>query len=704
MLEPGKTLIMRWFLTIIIAFVVQIPATTTPILSNVRELKEKRDIGNVNSVSSGRQISGETRNSFYKSEYLKSLPTWVDGDCGDCQNPLVQIMPLQIGGDIPDFKNYVGWESIRNGTRDFVDDYARGMEVVTHFMKANPCADISYEMENPNPYGNPIIHAGPKGQAKYEVRSWAVIEDESGGEKTLVKHVVYEITPLSEPRSTPGGSLQWNDVKEISNQLELVPVVGRVQISHDLIALKNGQIYDSGTEILDWIAEPTDQENCYFNASGESAEINGQTYHGSDGIMIGEFSSMSISGSAVYFDNGDIGKTIRKKETPVSLSIWIDYKSKSPLYVITISNIKNEMGEVLPDNVRIALKVRKGNMRGGEEISDWIAFNTTGGKVAEPILYRPPSCNLYKDDIIDYAGICEFNDSPPSIMEKRYQKNFPLECEDYEATLSIKGSYTKNENNSFERTSNGDVEKGNYSIQEIQEASFYVPLELENAGDMPILNQRWEYYRPLDINLTSFNASHRMRGYEYYNSSGGYGHEATTVRVKNPKNAQIPGKEYLLQSNIILIIDKKTDKVVKIATGGFPVEFCWDETEKTTGRSWNPDGSKPINESSHSTDDQLTNYSPGPVEDPVPDPTFTGISSSMRTYLKDLGTPLPENIEIPEDEEEIPETEPDLLVEFGDGKTFFGGDGKKIIDKSEGSTVHREEFNFAWQVTRKKKQ
>ena len=76
----------------------------------------------------------------------------------------------------------------------------------------------------------------------------------------------------------------------------------------------------------------------------------------------------------------------------------------------------------------------------------------------------------------------------------------------------------------------------------------------------------------------------------------------------------------------------------------------------------------------------------------------------MRTYLKDLGTPLPENIEIPEDEEEIPEAEPDLLVEFGDGKTFFGGDGKKIIDKSEGSTVHREELNFSWQVTRKRKQ
>ena len=270
---------------IFILYMVPIPSTTTPIYFNVRELKEKRDTGNVCTVASNGQANVKNRGLFFKTEFLESLPTGEDGDCGDCQNPLVQIMPLQIGGDIPDFKNYAGWESIRNGTQDFVDDYARGMEVVTHFMKANPCADISYEMDNPNPYGNPIIHVGPKGQAKYEVRSRAVIENAPEGGKTLVKHVAYEITPLTEPIRTPGGSLQWNDVKEISNQLELVPVLGRVQISHDLVALKNGQIYDTGTETLDWIAEPPDEENCYFNASGKSAEINGQTYNGSNGIM-----------------------------------------------------------------------------------------------------------------------------------------------------------------------------------------------------------------------------------------------------------------------------------------------------------------------------------------------------------------------------------------------------------------------------------
>ncbi len=293
--------------------------------------------------------------------------------------------------------------------------------------------------------------------------------------------------------------------------------------------------------------------------------------------------------------------------------------------------------------------------------------------------------------------------TPPKYPEElKSEATITVKPLDYEATLTIRGSYTKNESDSYEKKYNDGIEKGNYTMRETQAASFYVPLKLENSGDMPLFNQRWEYYRPLDIILTSFSASHRMTRYEYSNSSG-WGHESTTTRARNPLNSQIPEKELILQSNIILIIDKKTDKVIKIATGGFPVEFRWDETEKTTGRSWDPDGSKPINESSRRTDDLFTTFGASPVEDPVPDPTFTGISSSLRTYLKDLGTPLPANIDIPEDQEEIPETEPDLLVKFGDGITSFGGEGKKIIDDSKGSSVRRKEMTFNWQVTRKKK-
>ncbi len=272
---------------------------------------------------------------------------------------------------------------------------------------------------------------------------------------------------------------------------------------------------------------------------------------------------------------------------------------------------------------------------------------------------------------------------------------------EYEATLTLDGRFTKTERSSYSRKLSDGVERGNYSLDERSEAAFYVPLKLDNAGDMPMFNQRWEYYRPLDINLTQFNASSLMKGYEYANSNG-YGYEATTIHIKKPLNRHIPEKEYLLKSNIILIIDKETDKVVKIATGGFPVEFYWDETEKRTGRRWDPDGTELINDFNHKTDDMSTQYAPGPVEDPVADPTFKGVAESLRTYLKNLGTPLPADIEIPEDEERA-EVAPDLLVEYGDGKTFFGGKGKKITDNSEGTNISRKEMTFNWSVTRRKK-
>ncbi|HOP59106.1 MAG TPA: hypothetical protein PLR52_06770 [Bacteroidales bacterium] len=275
----------------------------------------------------------------------------------------------------------------------------------------------------------------------------------------------------------------------------------------------------------------------------------------------------------------------------------------------------------------------------------------------------------------------------------------PLE---YEATLTVSGSSINMERSSYSRKQSDGIERGNHSLDERYNASFYVPLKLDNSGDMPILNQRWEYYRPLDINLTQFNASYLMKEYEYANFKG-FGHEATIIRIKKPLNIHIPGKEYLMISNIILIIDKETDKVVKIGTGGYPVEFHWDETESRNGRSWNPDGSEPISYFNHKTDDLSTTFTPGPVEDPVVDPTFTGVAESLTTYLKNMGTPLPADIEIPEDDEKA-EVAPDLLVEYGDGKTFFGGKGKKIIDNSEGSNINRKEMTFNWSVTRRKKQ
>jgi hypothetical protein len=59
----------------------------------------------------------------------------VTGDCEGCANPLVQIMPLQIGGDISESDEYGGWDDIKEGARNFSDDWVRGFEYATNFIK-----------------------------------------------------------------------------------------------------------------------------------------------------------------------------------------------------------------------------------------------------------------------------------------------------------------------------------------------------------------------------------------------------------------------------------------------------------------------------------------------------------------------------------------------------------------------------------------
>jgi hypothetical protein len=270
---------------------------------------------------------------------------------------------------------------------------------------------------------------------------------------------------------------------------------------------------------------------------------------------------------------------------------------------------------------------------------------------------------------------------------------------EYEASLTIRGKTSIIKNSSKEKRSNNNYEKSTYNFQEIREASFYVPLKMESAEDIPVYNQRWEYYHPLDISL-SFSASYRSTKFDH-GEYGDHGYKTTHTVTGTPADQQIVGKETFLITSFIVIIDKKTNKAVKVALTGYPVAFKWNKRDHLYSVQWSPDKGEKLTDKTEmiSEDDE---FDPGPVEDLIPDPTAKSLNESMKTYFKEEGIPLPANIKIPEDDE-IQEIQPDLLVKFGDGKTYFGGEGKKIIDRSEGGNIDREENSFFWQITRKKK-
>lgn len=294
--------------------------------------------------------------------------------------------------------------------------------------------------------------------------------------------------------------------------------------------------------------------------------------------------------------------------------------------------------------------------------------------------------------------------TPPGYSEKvTADATITIKPLEYDATLTIKGSYKKTEkSNSETKNSWGDNET-NLELTDFREASFYVPLKMVDAYDVEVQNLRYEYYQPLDINLSHFNAT--FKSMEYRSSiASDQGSKTTVLKNKTATDRKISIKEVLLQNNIVMTLDLKTGKVLKIDLDGFPVEFTWNETIDIHKESWWQPPPQPGHETiddrqSSSSDDS---FQVGPVEEPVPDPTIKSSTEEIMKYLKEMGIALPAEAQAA-GKEEVPGIEPDLLVKHGDGKTWFGGEGSKIIDNSEGSTVNREEFSFSWQATRKKK-
>ena len=294
--------------------------------------------------------------------------------------------------------------------------------------------------------------------------------------------------------------------------------------------------------------------------------------------------------------------------------------------------------------------------------------------------------------------------APPKYPEElKAEATITVKQFEYDATLTIKASYNKTENSSSKEANGWGYSERTHDLNESREASVYVPLKMENAYDVEAQNLRYEYYRPLDINLSSFNAYFRSKDYNS-NIGSDEGGKTTILKHKIASDQKISLKETLLQLYIVMTLEMKTDKVMKINIDGFNVEFTWKETVDTHHESWWKPPPSPGHETTDKTetDTEEDTFCACPVEDPIPDPTIKGSTESIKKYLKDLGVALPENAELNE-EEEIPIIEPDLLVKFGDGTTFFGGDGRKVVDESKGSSVRRKEMTFYWQVTRKKK-
>lgn len=314
-----------------------------------------------------------------------------------------------------------------------------------------------------------------------------------------------------------------------------------------------------------------------------------------------------------------------------------------------------------------------------------------------------------KDEMIQVSASFQPEDYPDKASGKASIKVKPPE---YDAAITITRTTRKEflDEKHESRTDRDGCTTQTDEVRRIDEnvnATIYVQCKLSHRVDMPIYNQTWEYYKPIMANISNFNLIHN-ESHEMYGSlsgagcaSGGYETTVSTNYIVREPEIYEP-----LAAMWIVAIDNETNKAVKLIPGGYSIAYNREAMIETESRQWGNNGEKNESDNETKTSENLK-YEVGPVEDPIPDPTFKPGLSGIYDYLREevgdsLFNAIPAIPIPPPSSEEVPEINPDLLVSYGDGIKSFGGNGKKEINKPRENGYERESHTYRWQMTRRK--
>jgi hypothetical protein len=318
----------------------------------------------------------------------------------------------------------------------------------------------------------------------------------------------------------------------------------------------------------------------------------------------------------------------------------------------------------------------------------------------------------YKAGDKDEKITLEATFQPPDYPDKAVGKGSVLvKPPEYDAAITVRKIVKKE----ILKEITGDTSDGQcqthtedvYDVDETIDASIYIQLKLTQVADMPIYNQRWEYYTPINVNISGFSIQHNEKHRLYGNVSGAgcaVGGSETNVTIDHQLGMRKINEPTV--SPWILAFDSKTNKAVKMIPAGYGIEYEMTVTEDMESRRWDKDGES--NDSRSDTKISEHNiFKVGPVEDPKPDPTFKPGLQGIYDYLREeVGDSLVAAIPVipipPPDADDIPKINPDLIVQFGDGVRSFGGRGHKETDNPTEYGYEKTVSDYDWQVTRRK--
>jgi len=271
-----------------------------------------------------------------------------------------------------------------------------------------------------------------------------------------------------------------------------------------------------------------------------------------------------------------------------------------------------------------------------------------------------------------------------------------IEPMQYDASITITGKYNRELRTSIEDNKKENVSRRN--INESTLASTTIYLTLIETQDMPIFNQTWQYYKPLNVNISAFNYNYKEHKY-----MAGPNYETNVEITRYVKSREIKEKEKVTEAPWMLVIDNKTEKALKIIPAGYNIFYEVIEEEKMTSVIQTSQG--PKRDANTTTKTRERAFELGPVEEEADDPTTKMSDNWMNEYLERQGIEMPPGIPVPPaNPETIKKIHPDILVSSGDGKTSFGGRGERPIVKELEGGIERIKLSYNWEMTIKKKE
>ena len=285
---------------------------------------------------------------------------------------------------------------------------------------------------------------------------------------------------------------------------------------------------------------------------------------------------------------------------------------------------------------------------------------------------------------------------------------------EYDATLFLKKKVLKRTFSHMEKSyqtvpcQNNDME--DLEFTETIEGSAYLTLKSVGSFDMLAFNQRWETYEVTDIRISGFRLNSTSKKTIYHQSTGSNCASSTLEQVENRKKVLADRKldRNRMGGSVVVAFDKDSNEALLILPVGTSIGYTYDEIYSMTATITGEHGTSTLADSDTKHKSDALNIEA--VEDEQPYAQANSRSQQMKNYIESItGEDGEEILElvplVPESNQSTVQQKihPDLIVQFGDGKTHFGGKGRKPIKREIPYGFEHEERIFSWQMTRNKK-